>query len=239
LFGRAGQSHASILPAGPRIYFSGKAGRGKAAETAQALLNETKALMDFVQTTPGQIVHLTVLMKEISAAAEVEETLREYFGGKCPPLAFLERYAGEGAMEIEALAVGAAADSSRSAQIEHLTPPHLRASPMFSQITRVNRGGSIFTSGAYGDGSENAEAQAAAIFASLKDRIVAGGGSFNHLAKAIYHITGREAAVGMDKLRAQVYQPGRAPAASRNTLRDVGQPGAVMMVDLIGVVREE
>ena len=141
-------------------------------------------------------------------------------------------------MEIEALAVGKPADRKRPSQVEYLTPPHLKPSPMFSQIARVNRGGSIFTSGTYGEAAQDPATQAATIFASLKERIVAGGGDFRHLAKAIYHITGREAAAGMDKLRAQVYAPDRPPAASRNNLRDVGQPGAVMMIDLIGVVVE-
>jgi hypothetical protein len=55
----------------------------------------------------------------------------------------------------------------------------------------------------------------------------------------MYHITGKEGAQGMDKVRPRVFDPAGPPAASRNTLRHVGGAGGVMVVDMIGVVPEK
>jgi enamine deaminase RidA (YjgF/YER057c/UK114 family) len=230
---------AGVLPKGPIVFFSGKGGRGDARQVAETLLAELKKSMDWMVMPLANVVHVTVLLQDMASIARVEEVLERFFGGKVPPVSYLERQSGAGAMEIEWVAAGASSASKPSQQIEYLTPPHLQPSPMFSQIVRVNRGGLIFVSGTYGNPADDAEAQATALFARLQEAISAAGGDFRHLAKAIYHLSSNDAAAGMDKVRRKVFDPQRPPAASRNRLRHVGGAGGVMVADMIGVVVEK
>jgi enamine deaminase RidA (YjgF/YER057c/UK114 family) len=230
---------AGVLPKGPIVFFSGKGGRGEARQVAETLVGELKKSMDWMAIPPANVVHVTVLLQDMAALAQVEEVFERFFGGKCPPVSYLERHSGAGAMEIEWVAAGRADATKPSQQVEYLTPPHLQPSPMFSQIVRVNRGGLIFVSGTYGNPADPAEAQAMALFARLQEAIAAGGGDFRHLAKAIYHLSSNDAAAGMDKVRRKVFDPQRPPAASRNQLRHVGGTGGVMVADMIGVVVEK
>lgn len=235
------QSHAAILPAGPRIYFSGKTADAEAAAGAEKIMADAKALMDHVATVPSEIVQVSVMMKALHDARNLESALEKFFApAALPPIAYVERNSGKAGIEIEMIAVGKPGNVRRSPQIEYMAvPPHWRASPSFSHIARVNRGGSIYVSGAYGKPGDDAAAQAAAIFARLEQLVRMAGGDFAHLAKAMYYVNGREAVAALDNLRPKVFPAGRPPAASRNPLRHIGGPGGSLVVDLIAIPVEK
>jgi enamine deaminase RidA (YjgF/YER057c/UK114 family) len=232
------QAHAAVLPTGTRIFLSGKGGKGPTAEATRSILAELKAVMDFVQVRPADIVQIRIFLQRVGETRQQDEVMTEFFGSSgCPPVTYIDR-AGDASMEIEMIAAGSPAPSKSVAQIEYLTPPKWKASPVFSQIARVNRGGLIYVSGLTGDPAADSEAQARSIFERTEAAVRAGGGDMRHLVKALYYITGKEGGTGMDKLRPKVFAADRPPAASRNNLRHVGGEGSTMLIDMIGVVVE-
>jgi enamine deaminase RidA (YjgF/YER057c/UK114 family) len=236
LYTGEGQTHVAVLPKGPRIYLSGKGGNGPTRETTRKLLADIKTMMEFADVKPADVVQIRVFLNQMNETPVQADAMREFFGRPdYPPVTYLER-AGDGAMEIEMVAAGRPNATRAAAQIEYLTPPKYKASPLFSQIARVNYGGLVYVSGLYGDSTRDPETQAKTIFDRMEVLVRAGGSDMRHLAKALYYITGKEGGVGMDKIRPKAFDPVRPPAASRNNLRHVGEPGGTMLVDMIAVV---
>ena len=237
---RAAETHAAILPPGPKVYLSGKTAAGSAAAGGRASLESLKEVMAHAQVRPEDVAQVKVMLSDPTEAAQLDAVLAEVFGpGDLPPVTLVDCRTPKPDVEIEMIAAGQPADAKRPVQLDFLTPPRWKPSPQFSQVVRVNRGALIYVSAFRGDPSTDPEQQALTIFARIKDAIEAAGGDMKHLAKAMYHITGREGAAGMDKVRPKVFDPAGPPAASRNTLRHMGGAGGAMVIDMIGVVPEK
>ena len=56
-----------------------------------------------------------------------------------------------------------------------------------------------------------------------------------HLAKATYYVSDDDGSRGIDKLRPELFDPQRPPAASKVTVHGVGQPARSFTMDMIAV----
>jgi enamine deaminase RidA (YjgF/YER057c/UK114 family) len=142
----------AVLPAGPRVFVSGQADPdGDLAVAARKTLEGLSATLKFVGSDRSQVVRLKAFMQPMTAAsrAAIEREVSAFFGGKdVPPLSLVEwRSSPNQPIEIELVAAGR---QPVDVPVEYLTPPALKASPLFSRVARVNAGPVIYFSGLYG-----------------------------------------------------------------------------------------
>jgi enamine deaminase RidA (YjgF/YER057c/UK114 family) len=169
-----------------------------------------------------------------SASAEVEREVSAFFGGNgVPPLTLVEWRSGP-TQPIEIELVAAGREPGRP-PIEYLTPPALKASPLFSRVARVNSGPLIYVSGLHGPSGATGAAQVEAIFETLGTVLADAGSDFHHLAKATYYISDGNSSRALNDLRPRYYDPDRPPAASKAVVPGVGAEGRTVTLDMIAV----
>ncbi len=236
LSGTYSGSHVAIMPDGVQVYVSGQAERGNGtlrdatAATMQSLLKT----LDFVGTTKAQVVQVKAFLTPMTSQADVESEIAKAFqGGKAPPITFVE-WTMQTPVEIELIAFGGDQGHRAREPIEYLTPPEMKASPVYSRVARINFGKTIYFSGLHGtDGT--ADQQIRDMFTSLKFLAGEAGSDLLHLAKATYYVSSQEASARLNDLRPNYYDPKRPPAASKALVRGVGREGATVSMDMIAV----
>jgi enamine deaminase RidA (YjgF/YER057c/UK114 family) len=227
----------AVLPAGPRVYVSGQSEPD--ADLARATgktLHGLGATLKYLGLDRSQVVRLKAFMQPMTAAAsaEVEREVSAFFGGKdVPPLILVEwRSSRSQPIEIELVAAGR---EPGIPPVEYLTPPALKASPVFSRVARVNAGPLIYVSGLYGPSGATGAAQVEAIFDTLDAVLAEAGGDRRHLAKATYYVSDDPASRALNDLRPRYYDPARPPAASKAVVSGVGARGRTVTLDMIAV----
>ena len=159
----------AVLPAGPRVYVSGQSDPdADLARATRKTLEGLGATLKYLGLDRSRVVRLKAFMQPMTAAAsaEVEREVSAFFGGKdVPPLTLVEwRSSPSQPIEIELVAAGR---DPGAAPVEYLTPPALKASPVFSRVALVNAGPLIYVSGLYGPSGTTGAAQVEAIFDTL------------------------------------------------------------------------
>src|SRR5439155_25214559 len=146
----SGGTKVAILPAGSRVYVSGQAERADSlAEATRKTLEALRVTLKHLGVEENQIVQLKAFLKPAIGAADVRAELAKFFGARpVPPVVFVE-WDSPLPIEIELIAGGGPARSGEP--VEYITPPAMRASPVFSRVARINRGPSVYLSGLYGD----------------------------------------------------------------------------------------
>lgn len=237
LYGPKGGSHVAILPAGPRAYVSGQAEKGDLAQSTRRTLESLRATLGFLGLKDSQIVQIKAFMHPISAKGDVEKILAEFFGDQpVPPVVFVE-WTFPDPIEIELIASGKAAGEPVEDTVRYLTPAGMKASPIYSRVTRMDGGKTIYVSGLYGKAKGNAEAEILEIFESLGRMLEKTGSDFKHLAKATYYVSTEEASRKLNEVRPKFYDPLRPPAASKAMVAGVGVEGRSITLDMIAATR--
>ncbi len=233
----AGQgAAAAVLPAGPVVYVSGQAEKGKTvAEATRRTLASLRATLRWLSLGQAEVVQVKCFLHPMTKVDDVRGEMKTFFGAKAvPPLVFVEWQAAD-SIEIELIAAAPAAKEKPTQAVEYLTPPGMTASPLFSRVCRINHGRRIYVSGLYGDGAD-AAAQVKAVFATLGRALKKGGSDFRHLAKATYYVAGDDASRQLNVLRPRYYDPKRPPAASKAAVSSTGRKGCGITLDMIAVV---
>src|SRR5262249_284486 len=145
---------------------------------------------------------------------EVETARKEMvaFFGKSVPLAFVE-WQMELPIEIEL--VVAAGPERKGEVIEYLTPPGVKASPVYSRVARINSGPTIYLSGLSGAKRDTPAAEVESAFADLGTLLKHTKSDLRHLAKATYYVTTDAVSAKLNELRPKYYDARRPPAASK------------------------
>jgi len=117
-----------------------------------------------------------------------------------------------GPIEIE-LVAAAPGTATAAGGVDYLTPPGMKASPVYSRVARINRGKHIFISGLCGMEAVDAEGQLRGIFAELGRLLKEAGSDFKHLVKATYYVADEPASKKLNEIRPEFYDPQRPPAA--------------------------
>ncbi|HMC12628.1 MAG TPA: Rid family hydrolase, partial [Pirellulaceae bacterium] len=233
-------SRASVMPAGRRLYVSGQ------AERADSLREATRKTLESLITTlkhcgrsNRDIVQLKCFFQPMSAAAEVRNEINRYFGDEAvPPISLVEWKAASPPIEIELVAWGGPTNNDAKEVLEFITPPGVTASPVFSRVARINRGGTIFIGDIASSAKGSADEQLQVPFEALGKLLVRNGSNFKHLAKATYYVTDDEIGKAHNAIRPKYYDATRPPAASKAIVAGTGHPGSRYVMDMIAVPSE-
>ncbi|MCP5115728.1 MAG: RidA family protein, partial [bacterium] len=98
-----GTNRLSVLPTGPRVYISGRAGDGGLEDATVETLEKLRSVLAFLRLDLSHVVQVKAFLKPISRAADCERKIIDFFGGKAPPLVFVE-WRNPKAVEIEMVA---------------------------------------------------------------------------------------------------------------------------------------
>jgi enamine deaminase RidA (YjgF/YER057c/UK114 family) len=239
LYGRLPATHVAVLPAGGVVYVAGQAEKGPLPEATRATLKQLEATLSHLDLEKEHVVQLKAFLRPMSAVAVVEKEIAAFFKDQTvPPVVYTEWLSTDPAVEIELIAASPVATSPTAAPLEFITPPFLTASPVFSRVTRLNRGQKVYVSGLYGKTPDNAQAQVTEIFTTLDAILKEAGSNLNNLAKATYYVSNDQTSTQLNALRPQYYDPKRPPAASKALVKGVGMAGMGITVDMIGVVEK-
>ena len=226
---------AAIMPPGSRIYVSGQAEPGTLREATRKTLESLAVTLKHCGRGNQDIVQLKCFLQPIVSVAEVREEIAKYFGAeRTPPVSFVE-WRSNLPIEIELVAWGGPAKSNANASLEFLTPPAMKASPLFSRVTQIHRGGTIFFSDLAGSAGAAADGQLQDSFEKLRSLLDKTGSDFKHLVKATYYVTNDEASRAHNAIRPKYFDPARPPAASKALVTGTGRPGVRYVMDMIAV----
>lgn len=236
--GVPGGSHAAVLPNGPRSFVSGRAADGQPEVAATDVLVQIAATLEHLGARREQLVQLRCFLRPIKAASLVESRIVEFYGGRAPPVVFIE-WLNRQAIEIEAIvAAGPENEPGEAQPIAYLTPPGMAASPVFSRIAQVFHPASIYVSTLNGRGSGSAERRIRAMFAELAGILGEAGSDLDHLAKATYYVSDDSTSAALNRIRPEFYDPNSPPAASKASVRGTAAAERSLAVDMIAVPRE-
>lgn len=235
--GGESQAHLSVLPAGPKVYVSGQAEKGKdIAEMTRKTMESLAATLRHLELEWKDVYQIKSFIGPITAVDDAEREISSFFKDPAmvPPLVFVE-WTTEPSIEIELIAASKAGLGPAGDTVEFITPPGMTSSPVFSRVARVAAGPTIYISGLYGDSHDKSEAEIREIFGRLGTLLEKTGSDFRHLAKATYYVSTNEASTKLGTIRPEFYDPQRAPAASKAPVTATGRAGRTITLDMIAV----
>ncbi len=244
---RGNAKSREIRPAPPKreiLYVSGRAASGELGEAASGTMRELFSVLEHCGSSPSQVIQVKAFLQPVERAQELIDAIKASFGeAPVPPLVCVEWTSPSRATEIELIATGPRnggnADSTETVSYE--TPPGDKPSPVYSRVALVRGGTLIYTSGlAMADEDQVqaagfGDAQVRSVFAQLKGLTESLGSDSRHLAKATYYVSDEEVSKALNDLRPQFYDPERPPAASKVSVRDLGQGNKTLLIDMIAV----
>jgi enamine deaminase RidA (YjgF/YER057c/UK114 family) len=236
---RPRMAHAATMPAGPKVYVSGQAEKGKdLAEMTRNTMASLAATLKHLGLGLKDVVQIKSFVGPIADADDAEREIVAFFKDEplVPPLVFVE-WTTSPSIEIELIATAAAAGVKPDAAVEFITPPGMATSPVFSRVARMGAGPTIYFSGLYGDSNGNATDETLEIFEKLGGLLDKTQTDIRHLVKATYYVSTAEAATALRERRLKVYDPERPPAASLAPVAGTGVEGKTITIDLIAAPR--
>ena len=228
--------------ANTRVFISGQAEKGDgtvADATAQTMASLFRTL-EFLKLAPGDVVHVKVFIAPMTQSGQSLAAIRAAFGNvPCPPVVFVEWQSPSLPVEIELVAAASQPIDAERPAVEYLTPPGMKASPVYARVVRMQPPSTIFISGLYGTQADpDSEAELRDLFAQTKSLAEAAGSDLRHLVKATYYVNSKGSSDQHNKLRPEYYDPARPPAASKAIVKGVGRAGRTITWDMIAAPRQ-
>lgn len=225
-------SHVAVQPEGPWVVVSGRAAPGDFEQALRDTMERVEADLRGVGLGFQHVVQVKTFLQEMERIREAEVIIAEFFGGDlAPPQVFTEWMQESSPAEIEVIAAGGPQPRD-SARLEFVEPMS-----RFSRVVQVRGGRPVFISGLHGHSDDQRE-QVRQIFDELQRILRAAGSDMRHLVKATYYIADGEADREMNAIRPGLYDPVRAPAASKLSVRGTGREGRGSTLDMIAVTVE-
>lgn len=229
-------SPMAIMPPWGVAYISGQAEKGDGTladatrKTMESLLNTVK----FLDRQPNDVVHVKAFLSPMKDSAIAMKEIMAAFGDRvAPPISLVE---WKSTLPIEIEMVVMTQRREEAPRIEYLTPPGMKASPVYARVTRINQPGQIFVSGVFGKTEMPSSAEEVRdVFATLKRVTEAAGSDLHHLAKATYYVADDDVSTRLNEVRPEYYDPARPPAASKAVVTGTGQTGRTLTLDMIAV----
>src|SRR5262249_48370837 len=150
----------AVLPAGPVYYVSGQAERGKTlTESTRKTLASLDETLRYLKCTKGDVVQIKAFVHPMSQIADVRKIrgalgVPDHYGNRFVPPSSLVGWTSKASIEIELVVAAKPTKEKPTAAIEFLTPPGMKASPVFTRVTRINHGKRLYTSGIHGTGKD-------------------------------------------------------------------------------------
>ena len=229
---------AAVMPMGARVFVSGQAAPGEPRAAIAGTIDQLTASLAAVGLGWQHVAQIRAFHQASLPRADVIEIVQEAVGLEtCPPVVTANWTAGL-PVEIEVVAhapvPGDAADGAEP--ISFITPPGAAPASGFTRIVRIESGPTIWTGGMLGRGDvAEGDQESSEVFAQVVDIVEALGGDRRHLAKATYFVTSDAATASLRRVRANVYERERPPAASLVPVRGVGRGRRGQLIDMIAV----
>jgi enamine deaminase RidA (YjgF/YER057c/UK114 family) len=240
----AGDHHGfaySILDAGPKVYVSGQAEKGKdIAEMTRLTMASLAATLKHLGLGLKDVVQVKSFVGPFADAQVAEDEIIGFFKDQSPvpPLVFVE-WTTAPSIEIELIASAANAEKQPAESVEYITPPGMTASPVFSRVARMAAGPTIYISGLYGTSQEDGAAETREIFRQMGSLLDQTGSGFRHLVKATYYVSTNDASTKLNEIRPEFYDPKRPPAASKAPVTGTGREGRTITIDMIAAPKSK
>jgi len=228
--------------ANTRVFISGQAekGDGTVADATTQTMASLFRTLEFLKLAPGDVVHVKVFIAPMTQSGQSLAAIRAAFGNvPCPPVVFVEWQSPSLPVEIELVAAASQPIDAERPAVEYLTPPGMKASPVYARVVRMQPPSTIFISGLYGTQADpDSEAELRDLFAQTKSLAEAAGSDLRHLVKATYYVNSKGSSDQHNKLRPEYYDPARPPAASKAIVKGVGRAGRTITWDMIAAPRQ-
>lgn len=231
----SGPTHASILPPGNVVYISGMVGTGDMAAATRSALDQLAGVMEGLGLSPDHVVHVKTFLQPMSSAEASTDAIVDFFGDKVPPpIAHFAWTLGD-PIEIELVVAGGGLTlpAEDSGSVQFYNPPSVPASPYYSRVAIVRGGPRIYTSSV----TSGVNDEVREMFDDLQDLLREAGSDLEHMAKATYFVRDDETSDALTRVRGEVYNPRRPPAASKAGVADIGFAGRSAALDMIAVPR--
>jgi enamine deaminase RidA (YjgF/YER057c/UK114 family) len=227
------------MPDGPQVYISGQAekGDGTLADATRQTMASLVNTLKFLDLSTADVVHVKVFLTPISDVPTVrKEIIAAFEGEAAPPISYVE-WESSTPIEIELIA-SAKPPAGTVPRMEFLTPPELKASPVFARVVRVNVPQRIYISGLFGTKEPSSADEVRDLFATLQRVTEAAGSDLQHLAKATYYVSDDGVSKLLNDLRPEFYDPNRPPAASKAKVFGTARGGRTITLDMIAAPKE-
>ena len=233
------ETAGAILPAGPRVYISGQAekGNGSLADATRQTMAGLVKTLEHLGLARRDVVQLKAFLAPMSDSSVAVKEMIAAFPGETPPPIVLVEWESSLPIEIELIAASPAPKETQKAEpLEFITPPWMKASPVFCRVVRVNHPTTIYISDRYGetDKPDSAE-EVRDLYGSLRRIAEDSGTDLQHLAKATYYASTDEVSNQLNTVRPEFYDPARPPSASKAKVRGTGRAGRTITLDMIAV----
>lgn len=227
-------SYLTVLPQGGAVYVAGLAGKGDLASATRETMGKIQDAISHLGLEKHQIVQLKAFVTPITQADVVKGEIEKFFGkASVPPIIYVDWISSGVPVEIEAIVSAPASVSEKT--VTYHTPPGTSASPVYSRLARIHSGKRIYLSSLYGKREPAKDVMD--IYEQLDEILAKTGSSRDHLVKATYYFSDPQSNGRLDAFRPKYYSPKTPPAASKAKVKDVGQEGKGIVIDMIGVTK--
>ncbi|MFO0939328.1 MAG: Rid family hydrolase [Pirellulales bacterium] len=233
----ASPGRAKICPSGPRVYIAGQAEKGSTTtEAAVKTIEGLKRTLAWLGCSPKDAMQAKCFLNSMTDANLVREEFAKAFEGQFLPLVFVQ-WKSSVDLPIEIEMVAGAPTSKETADapnLEFLTPPWMKSSPVYARVVRVNRGNWIYTAGLTHAATDPSE-QVTQVYAQLKSICDRNRSDFTNLVKATYFVSSDDTSKSLNDLRPNYYDPSKPPSASKAMVKELPGTDIRIQVDMIGV----
>ncbi|MGL4465709.1 MAG: Rid family hydrolase, partial [Planctomycetia bacterium] len=201
------------------------------------LVGLSKTLAHF-DMDPTLVVQVKAFVTPMADAGVVVKEVERWFGSPvAPPLVLVEWESASLPIEIELIAAaGRPKIDEQRPVVDYMATPELAHTAVFSRVARINGPQLVYIGGLYGAATpSDSDGEVRSLFAQLNDVLNQTGSDRRHLVKATYYTVGDGVVGALGKVRAELYDPKRPPAASRATVVGVGLPKRNIAIDMIAV----
>lgn len=228
--------NTAVMPAGRDIlYVSGRAAReGNLAEATASTMEQLLRLIGELGSNAADVIRVKAFLQPMGDWQKARSAIESAFGDAPVPPVVLVEWTSSLPTEIEMIA--AAPDKMETDEtVTYFTPEGDKPSPVFSRVARVHADRLICIGGIYGVSSDTPFEEMKRVFAQLHDVANASGSDLEHLAKATYYVSDGDLSKELNKIRPNIYDPKRPPAASKVAVLRAGHSGAGLLMDFIAV----
>jgi enamine deaminase RidA (YjgF/YER057c/UK114 family) len=229
-------AHVAVQPPGPFAIVSGLAAQGEFEAGISGTMEQLRAALESAGLTFDHVVQIKSFIGDVSRADQLRDIVAGYFKGTAPPQVVTEWLGAGPPAEIELIAAmpaGPPGDTAVAPRVTHIEPILGR----YSRVAVVRGGRPVFISGLYGPSSDPVT-QVTEMFEELQRLLKAAGSDIGHLVKATYYVSDTRADERINAIRPTIYDPKRAPAASKIRVRGTGRAGKGSTMDMIAVTAE-
>ncbi len=215
------------------IYVSGRAAKGELSEASSGTMQELFAVLKLLGSKPADVIQVKAFIKPMKKWEAAKQAIEASFGdSQIPPIVFVEWTSSSRATEIEVIAAAPGKVGAKES-VSYFTPPDEKASPVYSKVAQIHSDEVIYIGGTVGAVADPAGAEVKSLYSALGIISAKSGTGFRHFAKATYYVSESEVSAALNKLRPEIYDPERPPAASKVAISNLMEKERGLLIDIV------